>query len=93
VDWTNPHVYFTLAVPDGKGRTTDWRVELVSPNDLTTHKMTRLTLHPDVDVTVDGFAARNGDRLAGAMTFSLKATGQSFDISEDWKRWENPARK
>jgi hypothetical protein len=92
VDWGNPHVYFSLAVPDNKGGTVDWRVELVSPNALTSLGMTRLTLRMGIDVMVDGFAAKSGDRTVGAMAFDLKDTGKHFDMSESWKRFDVPVR-
>ncbi len=34
-DWTNPHVYIDLAVPDAKGGETRYTIECASPNVLT----------------------------------------------------------
>jgi len=34
-DWTNPHVYIELAVPDAKGGTGRYTIECASPNVLT----------------------------------------------------------
>jgi hypothetical protein len=34
VEWTNPHVYIFVGVPDGKGGTTQYAVECNSPNVL-----------------------------------------------------------
>ena len=34
-DWTNPHVYIDLAVPDAKGGTSRYTIECASPNVLT----------------------------------------------------------
>ncbi len=34
-DWTNPHVYIDLAVPDAKGGVSRYTIECASPNVLT----------------------------------------------------------
>jgi len=34
-DWTNPHVYIELSVPDGKGGSDRYTIECASPNVLT----------------------------------------------------------
>ncbi len=34
-DWSNPHVFINLAVPDGKGGSRHYAVECASPNVLT----------------------------------------------------------
>ena len=37
VEWTNPHAWIELNVPNPAGKTTQWSVELDSPNVLTRH--------------------------------------------------------
>ena len=91
LDLQNPHVYFHVEVTDSKGQTANWRVELVSPNDLSRLGMTRGMIGIGSDIVVDGFTAKTADRNMGAMEFTLKSTGKTFSLSEIWKRWELPS--
>ncbi len=50
--WTNPHAWIEVAVPDGKGGEDVWSVELNSPNNLIRQGWKRTAMKPGDKVTV-----------------------------------------
>jgi len=66
VEWTNPHAHFYLAVTDSKGRVTSWNLELGPPGQLTRLGWHRDFLRIGDRVTVVGYVAKDGSRLANA---------------------------
>ena len=88
LDWQNPHAYFNVDVSDSTGRKTNWRVELVSPNDLTRLGMNRMTIVVGSDIVVDGFAAKAGEQMVGAMELTVKSSGKNLSLADSWKRFE-----
>jgi len=50
--WTNPHAWIQVDVPDDKGRTTEWGVECGSPNMMVRTGWKKTTLKPGDRVTV-----------------------------------------
>jgi hypothetical protein len=75
VEWQNPHTWFYLDVKDAGGGVTNWGMELASPNLLIRNAWTRSTLKAGDDVTVEGYAAKNGKNIGNARTILIKATG------------------
>ena len=77
VEWTNPHIYFFIDVPDEKtGKVTNWALEFGGPNSLMRLGWTRNTMKPDDVVTVEGTLARDGSNLANARSIIMKSTGK-----------------
>jgi hypothetical protein len=76
VEWQNPHTWFYLDVKDDGGNVTNWGMELASPNLLIRNGWSRSTLKAGDDVTVEGYAAKNGKNIGNARTILIKATGQ-----------------
>jgi len=68
VEWMNPHARFYLDVKDEKGTVTNWEFELGSPNGLMRQGWTRNSMKQGDTVTVDGFLAKDGSKLANART-------------------------
>jgi hypothetical protein len=67
VDWTNPHMHFSLEVKDGKGAVVQWTFECYPPNMLVRQGWQRgVTLKPGTHVTVAGWRARIEPNLAAA---------------------------
>lgn len=64
VAWVNPHAYIYINVKDDKGKVTVWAFELLSPNALARQGWNSKSLVYGDEVTVDGFAARDGKALA-----------------------------
>jgi uncharacterized protein DUF6152 len=66
VEWTNPHAHFYLAVTDSTGHVTSWNLELGPPGQLTRLGWHRDFLRVGDRVTVVGYLAKDGSRLANA---------------------------
>ena len=77
VEWQNPHTFFYVDVTDpATGKTTNWAMELGSPNGLMRSGWTRNTLNIGDVVTVEGCVARSGEPLGNARVVVLASTGQ-----------------
>jgi len=83
IEWTNPHAHFYLSVKDEGGATTTWEFELASPNGLMRHGWTRNSLKPGDVVTVVGYLAKDGSKLANARSVSLPDGRKIFAGSSD----------
>lgn len=64
VAWVNPHAYIYINVKDENGKVAVWAFELLSPNALARQGWNRGSAMPGEEVTVDGYAARDGKLLA-----------------------------
>jgi len=77
VEWTNPHIFIYMDVPDAKtGEVVNWALELGGPNALLRLGWKRNSLKTDDVITVDGSLARDGSPLINATSIILAATGQ-----------------
>jgi hypothetical protein len=72
IRWVNPHVHFALDVTDAAGAVTKWEFEMGAVNGLLRRGWSRDMLRPGDEVTVDGYLARDGSRLANARVITLK---------------------
>ena len=67
IEWTNPHMHFTIDVKDDKGAVTPWRFEGYPPNMLVRQGWKKdVTLKHGMVVTVSGWRARIEPNLAAA---------------------------
>lgn len=64
VEWTNPHSRMYLDVKDAKGVVTVWNFEFGSPNHLFRAGWNRNTVKEGDQITVEGWAAKDGSHLA-----------------------------
>lgn len=64
VEWTNPHSRMYLDVKDAKGAVTTWNFEFGSPNHLFRAGWNRNTVKEGDQITVEGWAAKDGSHLA-----------------------------
>jgi hypothetical protein len=71
VEWMNPHTYFYIDVKDEKGQTTNWGLEMGSPNGLMRQGWTRNSMKVGDVVTVEGSAAKDGSNIGNARTVQL----------------------
>jgi hypothetical protein len=60
VEWTNPHIWIWIDVPDGKGGTANYGFEGMSPNYLERRNWTRTTLKAGDKITVSFRPLRDG---------------------------------
>lgn len=68
IEWTNPHARFYMDVKDAGGAVTNWELELGSPNTLIRYGFKRDSLKIGDEITVDGYLAKDGSKLANAKT-------------------------
>jgi Family of unknown function (DUF6152) len=59
--WTNPHSWLQMVVPDGKGGSKEWSLELVSLNVLSHNGWKPGTLKPGDKVQITMHPLKNGD--------------------------------
>ncbi len=71
VEWTNPHAHFYISVKDDQGGTANWEFEMGSPNALIRHGWNRNSLKPGDVVTVAGYLAKDGSKIANARSVTL----------------------
>ena len=64
VEWMNPHVYFYLDVPEPSGTVAHWSVEGGAPNSLYRAGWRKDSLKIGDVLTVFGYLARDGSKLA-----------------------------
>jgi hypothetical protein len=76
VEWQNPHTFFYLDVTDSAGKTTNWAMEMGSPNGLMRSGWTRNTLNIGDVVAVEGSLARSGAPLGNVRVVVLTSTGK-----------------
>jgi len=68
LEWTNPHARFYIDVKDETGAVVNWELELGSPNTLIRYAWKRDSLKIGDMVTVEGYLAKDGSKLANAKT-------------------------
>jgi Family of unknown function (DUF6152) len=71
VEWTNPHARFYIDVKDASGTTANWELELGSPNGLMRLGWTRNSLKSGDAVSIEGYTAKDGSKLANARSVTL----------------------
>ena len=64
VEWANPHIYFYLDVKTPDGKVEQWAVEGGAPNSLYRSGWRKDSLQAGNVVTVDGWLAKDGSKLA-----------------------------
>jgi hypothetical protein len=62
--WTNPHVWIYIDVKKPDGTVEAWAIEAGTPNVLFRRGFTREALKPGTEITVDGYAAKDGSKRA-----------------------------
>ena len=83
VAWTNPHVMLNMDVRDDSGKIANWQMELASPNGLLRQGWKLDSLKPGDQVTVSGYAARDGSHLVNARRVILG--GKAYSTIKDDK--------
>ena len=78
VEWTNPHARFYIDVKGDDGQTTNWNLELASPNVLKRQGWASNSLKENDVVTVEGSLARSGANMANARVVTLADGSRVF---------------
>jgi hypothetical protein len=77
--WTNPHAFIELEVPNGRGQPpVHWSIELNSPNNLRRQGWSRNSLHPGDRVTLRMAPLRSGEP-GGLFLDLVKQDGVTLD--------------
>lgn len=71
LEWTNPHAWLYVDSKDQNGNVTNWSFELGSPNALIRRGWRRTALKPGDQITIEGFAAKDGSSTANASSVTL----------------------
>jgi V8-like Glu-specific endopeptidase len=71
IEWTNPHVYFYVDVKSKDGQVENWAFQTAGPNLLTRAGWGRNSLKVGDRVTVVGYPARDGAKVASARSVVL----------------------
>jgi hypothetical protein len=71
LEWTNPHVYLYVDVKEPTGKVVSWAVEGGAPNNLYRAGWRKDSVAIGAGVTIDGFLARDGSKLANLRTLTL----------------------
>lgn len=78
VEWTNPHMHFSVEVEDESGGVTEWRFEGFPPNMLVRQGWRRNeTLNAGDEITVTGWRARTEPTLGAARQITFP-DGRNF---------------
>ncbi len=83
MEWMNPHARFYIDVKDESGTVTNWELELGSPNGLMRRGWTRSSLKPGDAVLIEGYAAKDGAKLANARNVTLADGRKVFAGSDE----------
>ena len=81
-EWNNPHALLYVDVKDANGEIVNWAVEWASPLDLRKAGWTRDALQVGDAVTVEGWVARDGSKLASGRTVVLASGKKLAEASE-----------
>jgi hypothetical protein len=70
-DMVNPHSWFHINVKGPDGKVVEWMVEGGSPNTLIRLGVTKYTIKPGQELTVEGYQAKEGSNKAVGRNFIL----------------------
>jgi len=76
IEWQNPHTWFYIDVKDESGKSTNWGMEMGSPNLLIRSGWSRSSMKVGDVVSIDGFRAKDGSNNGNAQVVILTSTGQ-----------------
>ncbi len=77
--WTNPHTWLWLDVPDGKGGITLYAFEGMSPNYLGRRGWSRHSLESGDKITVSFFPFKDPSKHGGTLASATKENGEVLD--------------
>lgn len=72
VEWLNPHTWIHIEVPSPDGKAERWAVEGAAPNALIRRGWTKNSLPYGIDITIEGFQAKDGAYRANAREVTFR---------------------
>lgn len=82
-EWTNPHGWIYVDVPDKDGKVVNWAVEFGSPNALLRRGLRRSDFPPGIEVTVQGSRSKSGSPTVNATSVTLPDGRNLYTGSSD----------
>ena len=79
IEWINPHTWIHVDVKEADGKVTRWMVEGGSPNALIRRGVTSQLLKVGMEVSVDGYQAKDGTNRANGRDITL-ADGRKLSV-------------
>ena len=76
VEWTNPHVYLYIDVPDKKGVAQNWGFEMGPPHMLQKAGWKKNSLAIGEEIKIEGWQARDGSNTANARRVTRGSNGE-----------------
>jgi hypothetical protein len=70
-EWTNPHALLYVDGKDAEGKAGSWKFEMGSPGGLESRGWKKTDLKKGDQITLDGYAAKDGSNMANARTVRL----------------------
>ncbi len=71
MEWINPHSWIHVDVKNPDGTVTEWMVEGGTPNTLFRRGFTRDAVKAGMEITVEGYRAKNGANRANGRDLIL----------------------
>ena len=71
VDLVNPYAWLYVNVMDANGKVVNWAIEMGAPNALIRRGITKSTVPIGAEITVEGFAAKDGSATANGRTLRM----------------------
>jgi hypothetical protein len=79
IEWINPHSWIHVDVKDADGKVTKWMIEGGSPNALIRRGVTSQILKVGMEISVDGYQAKDGSPRANGRDITL-ADGRKLSV-------------
>src|SRR5262245_26100392 len=83
IEWTNPHARVSVDEKNADGTVSNWEMELPPPNALKLRGVLMDFVKQGDQVTVDLWRAKDGSRLAHALTVTLP-DGRVLNFPRGW---------
>jgi hypothetical protein len=80
IEWINPHSWIHVDVKDADGKITRWMIEGGSPNALIRRGVTSQILKTGMEISVDGYQAKDGSTRANGRDITL-ADGRKLSVA------------
>ena len=71
VDLVNPHAWLYMNVMNADGKVVNWAIEMGAPNALIRRGITKNSVPVGAEITVEGFAAKDGSATANGRTLRM----------------------
>ena len=78
VEWINPHAWIHMDVAGADGKMVSWMVETGAPNTLIRRGWTKNSIQEGLEITVEGFQAKDGAARANGRNLTLPDGKQLF---------------